>query len=147
MERQNEREIIKKTKHLVSEGKPCTTFAPAFLQCSLWGGNTILFSSSYLPLHSISEFLKTWGFLANLKNIYPFVFSIKWLFTIPAVSFFSWREKRGECWTEDKTGLPTAFANNGSVFFRTVVMEECCSADSRERYIWSVFCCPFLLLF
>jgi hypothetical protein len=44
---------------------------------------------------------------------------------LPAISFFSWRgrEKEG-VYTKDKTGLPTACANNGRVFFRTVVMDK-----------------------
>lgn len=97
---------LKRQKHLVSEGEKVAVYHV----CScihivlILRGNSMLFFSLPISLYtSIPEFLRTWGFLASLENIYPFVFSIKWLFTFPAVSFFLGERGRGSA--EPRTRL------------------------------------------
>lgn len=105
------------------------------------------FSLPISPYTSIPEFLKTSGFLANFENICPFVFSIKRLFTLPAVSFFLGERGRGSAEPRTRLDFLLLLQIMAVCFFRTVVMEECCSVGSRERYNLKWFLLSFLLLF
>lgn len=82
-----------------------SSYVPHWLlhSCSAHFEGKIQWFVSLLLYTSVPEFLKTWGFLANFENIYPFVFFIKWLFTLPAVLFFL--EERGGGSAEPRTRL------------------------------------------